>query len=123
MEATAMIGSDTMVEAIARVCHEANRAYCLALLDDSQLPWIAAPEWQKESARNGVKAHLSLRDGLDPRAAHESWLREKVEQGWKWGPTKNAETKEHPCCVSYDELPDEQKRKDVLFGAIVKALR
>ena len=54
---------------IASVCHEANRAYCLALGDDSQLPWSDAPDWQRESAVSGV---VSVFNGhADPRASHE----------------------------------------------------
>jgi hypothetical protein len=40
---------------IARVCHEVNRAYCTSLGDESQLPWDSAPQWQKDSAINGVR--------------------------------------------------------------------
>lgn len=35
-----------IVEQIARMAHEANRAYCQALGDDSQPAWEDAPEWQ-----------------------------------------------------------------------------
>ena len=35
---------------------------------------------------------------------------------------KDAERKEHPCCVPYDALPVEQKTKDYLFRAVVHAL-
>lgn len=38
------------IEEIAKVCHEANRGYCKALGDDSQLPWDEAPQWAKTSA-------------------------------------------------------------------------
>ena len=44
-------------EQIARVAHEANRAYCLSLGDPSQLPWEEAPDWAKESAIDGVRFH------------------------------------------------------------------
>ena len=49
-------------DAIAKMCHELNMAYCAALGDDSQAPWEAAPEWQKQSARNGVLYHLEHPD-------------------------------------------------------------
>ena len=110
-------------EDIARVCHEANRAYCLALGDASQMPWAMAPKWQRDSAIDGVKKHIATRNGLSPSASHDAWFEEKLKAGWKYGPIKDEDKKEHPCFVPYDVLPEEQKRKDVLFGAIVKALR
>ena len=38
------------VEAVARVCHEANAALCQAFGDNTQLHWDEAPAWQRESA-------------------------------------------------------------------------
>ena len=35
---------------------------------------------------------------------------------------KNPETKEHPCFVPYDELPEAQKAKDAIFGAVVRGV-
>jgi len=52
---------------------------------------------------------------------HESWLEEKVAEGWRAGPVKDALKREHPCLVPYAELPLEQRRKDFLFAAIVGA--
>lgn len=104
----------------AKICHEANRAYCAALGDTSQLPWDDAPQWQKDSAITGVKFIVHNPDA-GPSASHESWLAEKERDGWKYGPVKDPEAKEHPCFVPYDELPVEQKAKDYIFGAIVRA--
>lgn len=106
-------------EAIARVCHEANSAWCAATGDHSQVPWNEAPEWQRESAYEGVWKAL---DGATSRELHESWCAAKVRDGWHYGEVKDPEAKTHPCLVDYDELPEEQRRKDALFGAIVKAL-
>jgi len=108
--------------AIARLCHEVNRAYCQSLGDDSQVPWEEAPEWQKRSAINGVEFHLA-NPTADPRASHANWLREKRAAGWKFGPVKDVEKKEHPCCLDYDLLPQAEKTKDFLFRAIVHAMK
>lgn len=112
------------LDVIAKVCHEANRAYCRAMGDQSQLPWEEAPEWQKKSAMNGVEFHLAtLNNGSipQPSASHENWLKEKKADGWKYGPVKDPEKKEHPYFVPYDELPLEQKLKDYIFCSIVEA--
>jgi RyR domain len=107
---------------LARVCHEANRAYCLALGDDSQPHWEDAPTWQKESAYLGVEFHLNHPDA-GPAGSHESWLDVKRHAGWVYGPVKDPEKKEHPCMVPYEELPYEQRLKDALFVGIVHALK
>ena len=108
------------VTVAARVAHEANRAYCQAIGDDSQLPWDDAPQWQRYSAINGVRFHRA-NPGATPENSHESWLAEKVANGWEYGPVKDAEAKKHPCCVPFDDLPVAQKANDFIFRAIAHA--
>lgn len=107
---------------IARVAHEINRAYCASLGDTSQPAWEDAPEWQQQSAIAGVEMHLANPDAT-PEQSHESWLAQKVADGWVYGEVKDAEKKEHPCCRPYDELPAEQKSKDYLFRSVVHMLK
>ncbi|WP_409311444.1 RyR domain-containing protein [Pectobacterium sp. B1J-3] len=109
------------IELIARISHEVNRAYCAALGDDSQMSWGDAPDWQKDSAIEGVVFHLNG-DHL-PEASHNKWLEFKKQDGWKYGPVKDAEKKEHPCFVPYDQLPKEQQVKDYLFRAVVHSFK
>jgi hypothetical protein len=109
------------IEGIARTCHEVNRAYCMALGDQSQQPWESAPQWQRESAMKGVRMHLA-NPGAGPEASHASWMREKLETGWKYGPEKDEEKKEHHCMVPFEKLPPEQQAKDFIFRAVVHSL-
>lgn len=106
---------------IARVCHEVNRGYCASQGDHSQPAWEDAPEWQQKSAYEGVKYALTHPDAK-PSDSHESWLEEKRRDGWKYGPVKDPDKKEHPCFVPYDDLPRAQKAKDYIFLAVVRAL-
>lgn len=108
-------------EEVARVAHEINRAYCEALGDQSQPTWADAPQWQRDSAINGVRFHRA-NPNAKPSHSHESWLIEKAAAGWKYGPVKDPERKEHPCCVPYEDLPPEQKAKDYLFRQVVHSL-
>lgn len=106
------------ISVIAELCHEANRVYCLSIGDRSQPLWLDAPEWQKQSALNGVSFHIENPKAGD-YASHESWMKEKVESGWVYGEEKNPELKTHPCIVPFSELPFEQQFKDRLFRSIV----
>lgn len=108
-------------EQIARVCHEVNRAYCQALGDNSQPPWEEAADWMKTSAMNGVNLHIAD-PNAGPEASHESWMAEKEATGWKFGPVKDADLKEHPCMVPFKELPKDQQAKDFIFRAVVHSL-
>lgn len=109
---------DNRIEAVAAAAHHVNKAWCEAHGDHSQLDWKDAPDWQKQSAINGVRGVLV--DGNGPRESHAGWLAEKAATGWKYGPVKNPDAKEHPCFVPYDELPPMQKAKDALFVSTVK---
>lgn len=105
----------------AIMCHEVNRAYCQALGDDSQAKWDDAPQWAKDSAIAGVHFHC-VNQGAGPEGSHESWMAQKVAEGWVFGPVKDAEKKEHPCLVPFADLPVEQQAKDHLFRAIVHTM-
>lgn len=112
----------TKTEQLAQVCHETNRAYCQTIGDFSQPSWEDAPEWQKKSAINGVQFHLDHPEA-QPVDSHTSWMKEKLDDGWSYGPVKDPVKKEHPCLVPYMELPEEQRRKDALFIAVIQALK
>jgi RyR domain-containing protein len=117
-----MSNSSIEIATVAELCHESNRVYCKSLGDYSQPSWSDAPDWQKDSAINGVKFHI-----LNPDAkvsdSHVSWLKEKAGTGWKYGPVKDAEKKEHPCFVPYEDLPLDQQIKDYIFKGIVDSVR
>lgn len=113
--------NEQAIEQIAIVCHEANRTFCAVNNDYSQVEWLGSPEWQRQSAINGVLFHMQ-NPHAQPQDSHNSWLKEKYENGWRYGETKNPGTKEHPCCVPYSELPVEQQLKDYIFGGIAKAM-
>lgn len=46
------------------------------------------------------------------RNAHEIWARQRLTEGWKWGPRRNDAAKEHPCLIPYDDLPESEKVYD-----------
>lgn len=108
------------IRQIAKTCHEVNKAYCETMKDFSQPSWEDAPDWQKDSAMNGVRYHLDNPDA-GPSGSHENWLKEKEENGWVYGKEKDPEKKEHPCMVPYEKLPKKQQYKDALFISVIKS--
>ena len=108
------------LQQIAAVAHAANRELQILQGDPAASPdWRAAPQWQQDSAVEGVQAAIN---GATPEQLHESWCEFKRNDGWNFGPVKDADVKTHPCLVAYADLPAEQRIKDDLFGTIVTAL-
>ena len=44
--------------------------------------------------------------------AHDIWARQRLGEGWKYGPRRNDAAKEHPCLVPYEQLPESEKQYD-----------
>ncbi|MEM0985462.1 MAG: RyR domain-containing protein [Pseudomonadota bacterium] len=112
---------DARVEAMARVVHEAVRAWQTANGQSAAPPWSKAPKWMRDSTAESVQFTLDNPDAPDS-AQHDQWMEQKIRDGWSYGPIKDAKKKTHPMLKPYDALPDLEQRKDALFRAIVTAL-
>lgn len=44
--------------------------------------------------------------------AHDIWARQRVADGWTWGPVRNDAARQHPCLIPYADLPDSEKQYD-----------
>ena len=61
---------------------------------------------------------IQLPEELNPlleamaKNVHEIWAQERMTQGWTYGEMRDDVKKQHPCLISYDDLPDEEKVYD-----------
>lgn len=55
------------------------------------------------------------------RAVHAAWMDARVAEGWTFGPKRNDETKQSPCLVPFDELPESEKAYDYITAEAVIA--
>jgi hypothetical protein len=46
--------------------------------------------------------------------AHENWARQRLTDGWRYGPCRDDSTREHPCLVPYEKLPESERQLDRL---------
>jgi hypothetical protein len=46
------------------------------------------------------------------RNAHEVWARQRLSDGWRYGPERNDARKEHPSLVPYEQLSEAEKEYD-----------
>lgn len=109
-------------EQIAQVCHEANREITRMIGDvPVQAPWTEITDDMRVSTISGVK--WALENPLATSAErHWHWVKTKQQQGWVHGSERDEAKKTHPAMVVWTDLGESVKRKDDLFGAIVRAL-
>jgi len=128
-----------IVEDIAKAVHERYVRAAQARGDTvqtnpSMAPWEGLPEQLKDSNRSQVAdignklrsincavvpttdaAPFAFRDDeLDrlARLEHERWMRERTQQGWRYGSVRDDQRKLHPDLVDWAELSDESAEKD-----------
>jgi RyR domain len=44
--------------------------------------------------------------------AHDHWARQRIAEGWTFGPKRDDARKQHPYLVPYEQLPDSEKQYD-----------
>jgi ryanodine receptor 2 len=44
--------------------------------------------------------------------AHDVWARQRLQDGWTWGPARDDAARRHPCLVPYQELSQQERQYD-----------
>ena len=63
-------------------------------------------------------SHIELSDDLVELTellaenAHDVWARGRMREGWRYGPRRDDEAREHPCLRPYADLPSSEKAYD-----------
>jgi len=122
-------------ENLAKAIHE---DFCIKNpSSDNNIPWAELPEDIKDSNRDQARyfgeyltaAGYDFDAGDTPfstveefskeellkiaEMAHEIYIKSKIDAGWIYGKVKNAVKKTHPLLVDWNDLPEEEKQKDI----------
>jgi ryanodine receptor 2 len=107
-------------------CHDSLPGQCdqseRAVIQPGTNIWVGTKIWD----RLGVWVlpepintdHVVLDDSvrelteLLARNAHDIWARQRLADGWRFGPRRDDAKKEHPCLVPYEDLPESEKEYD-----------
>ena len=104
---------------IAKICHEANRQYCIENQLKTQAKWDELPDDLQESIIVGV-AKVIENPRIGAEESHQNWLDYKEAEGWTYGDEIDVAAKEHPNMVEWKKLSKVECGKDKLFLATVK---
>ncbi len=63
---------------------------------------------------SGVKLPREISELTELLASntHENWARQRMADGWRYGPKRDDEKKEHPSLVPYEQLSESEKEYD-----------
>lgn len=63
---------------------------------------------------SGVELSEELQKDMEhiSRNIHETWGKERVQQGWKYGEVYSAKEQTHPCLIEYEALSETEKDID-----------
>ncbi len=104
---------------IAKICHEANREYCIDNQLRTHAKWDELPNELQESIIAGV-AKIIENPKITAEEMHEAWMEYKAEEGWIYGEEIDVPGKTHPNMAVWKKLSKVERGKDKLFLYIVK---
>ena len=52
---------------------------------------------------------------------HDHWARQRIDEGWTYGPQRDDARKTHPDLVAYGDLPEDEKEYDRI--SVVETLK
>ena len=105
------------------IAHRINDVTCWIPRPDGSLPneWSELSDEQQNHAINAVKEIYNS----EPKTAeelHELWMKPLLATSWKTG-EYNIIKRTHPCLMPFNELPDSEKLKDILWQKMTEAFR
>ena len=61
-----------------------------------------------------VKLDKNLYELVEAMAknVHDIWAKNRIAQGWTYGPQRDDDKKQNPCLVEYEALPENEKLYD-----------
>ena len=65
-----------------------------------------------DTSRIQLSPEIVELEELLARHAHDVWARQRLKDGWRYGPERSDSLKEHPGLVPYEQLLETEKQYD-----------
>lgn len=108
-------------EQIARIAEASVDAYRRERGDGPRPSWDERPQSYRDAMVRGVRM-LAQNPGATAEAMHDMWMSARFLEGWRYGPEYSEADKTHPILVVWDDVPEAQRLKDILFIEVSKTL-
>lgn len=65
-----------------------------------------------DTSRVEVSEEIRMLGEYLAKNIHEVWARQRLNEGWTYGPARDMDKKQHPDLVPYEALSEEEKQYD-----------
>ncbi|MFL6227254.1 MAG: RyR domain-containing protein [Pyrinomonadaceae bacterium] len=80
------------------------------MTDESRADYVPEPI---DTSRVRLSDDLLGLSQLLAKNTHEVWARQRLSDGWRYGPARDDVRREHPSLVPYEELSESEKAYDL----------
>ncbi|MDB4584824.1 hypothetical protein N9164_16870 [Draconibacterium sp.] len=108
-------------EKIARIAHDADRAWCAAFGWPGSAGWSHCTPGDREARIEAVLMIITT-PGADASTLHDDWCEVMRRNGWRHGAAHDGIARTSPGLIAFDRLPIDQQRRQAMFVGIVRAL-
>lgn len=105
---------------LAKICHEAQRAFCQTMGDFSHPNWDLTSPWYQKVMVECVT--FVFNKVSDVNQLHIFWSSQMTALGWSYGLVFNEKEKEHPNLKNFNDISFEEQIKYAIFMANVIAI-
>lgn len=67
---------------------------------------------QSQNDKNLLPKELETNLESIAEKVHETWMNNRIKEGWTYGKKRDDNKKTHPCIVPYNKLPESEKEYD-----------
>lgn len=103
---------------IAEQAHAVNNVWTKEVGNETRPEWNTLSQEDKEHYIHAVSNAIDSKL-YSPAEAHKQWSTWMLAQGWEHG-EYNRDEKKHPNLIPFEQLPESEKVKDILFIAVCK---
>lgn len=121
-------GADRENDLISKISKAAYQAMINYEAMATNQPVETIEQWENISLeqRNSVKrgiASMLKHKRLTPENAHFEFYDLMTKEGWSYGPAYNADRKEHPALLAWEDLSELQKTTHIIFHSVVRGFQ
>lgn len=112
---------DPLIDKIACVAYTAIRTWCIRTKQEVSPEWTDLPDDYADHIKIVVARAFADMKTPSAKQLHERCLKDGKTAGWGYGAQVDREKKLHPDILPWEQMTMDQRMKDHIFSAVIRA--